>query len=101
MQNQLNSAGIDNWLKLLNADGVGPITFAGLIKHFGTIDNALGASTFSMENKPESMKVFLNDAYLDTKTELSKATTYDFSVDENIPESVDQNRFNLTLSRPP
>ncbi|SDG39584.1 T9SS type A sorting domain-containing protein [Psychroflexus sediminis] len=53
--------------------------------------------TFAMENKPESLKVFLNDAYLSTKTELSDASTYDFTVDENISESVDQNRFNLSF----
>jgi len=39
-----NSPGIENWLKLIRADGVGPVTFAKLIKRFGSPDRALGAS---------------------------------------------------------
>ncbi len=41
---QQNSADIEKWLKLIRADGVGPVTFAKLLKHFSTIDRALGAS---------------------------------------------------------
>ena len=41
---QQNSVDIEKWLKLIRADGVGPITFAKLIKHFGSADQALGAS---------------------------------------------------------
>jgi DNA processing protein len=41
---QQNSVDIENWLKLIRADAVGPVTFAKLIKHFSTIDYALGAS---------------------------------------------------------
>jgi len=41
---QSNSADIEKWLKLIRADGVGPVTFAKLIKHFGSADQALGAS---------------------------------------------------------
>ena len=39
-----NSPGIDRWLKLIRAEGVGPKTFDKLIDRFGNIDNALGAS---------------------------------------------------------
>jgi DNA processing protein len=39
-----NSADIEKWLKLIRADGVGPSTFAKFIKHFGSVDRALGAS---------------------------------------------------------
>ncbi len=39
-----NSVDIEKWLKLIRADGVGPITFAKLLKHFGSADRALGAS---------------------------------------------------------
>jgi len=39
-----NSIGIDSWLKLSRADGVGPVTFKKLIAHFGSPDRALGAS---------------------------------------------------------
>jgi DNA processing protein len=41
---QQNSVDIEKWLKLIRADDVGPVTFAKLLKHFGTIDCALGAS---------------------------------------------------------
>ena len=41
---QPNSAGIEQWLKLIRADGVGPAIFARLIKRFGTAERVLGAS---------------------------------------------------------
>ncbi len=41
---QPNSPDIEKWLKLIRADGVGPITFSRLIKHFGSADRALGTS---------------------------------------------------------
>jgi DNA processing protein len=41
---QSHSPDIEKWLKLAGADNVGPITFAKLIKHFGSVDRALGAS---------------------------------------------------------
>jgi DNA processing protein len=41
---QQNSADIEKWLTLNRADGVGPTTFTKLIKHFGSVDRALGAS---------------------------------------------------------
>jgi DNA processing protein len=42
--NRTNSVDIEKWLKLIRADGVGPTTFAKLIKYFGSPDRALGAS---------------------------------------------------------
>ncbi|MBN1457278.1 MAG: DNA-processing protein DprA [Sedimentisphaerales bacterium] len=39
-----NSVDIEKWLLLIRADGVGPTTFVRLVKHFGSIDSALGAS---------------------------------------------------------
>jgi DNA processing protein len=39
-----NSVDIEKWLKLIRADGVGPTTFARLLKHFGSVDRVLGAS---------------------------------------------------------
>ena len=39
-----NSADIEKWLALIRAESVGPITFARLLSHFGTIDSVLGAS---------------------------------------------------------
>jgi len=41
---QENSADIENWLKLIRADGVGPVTFAKMIRHFGSAERVLGAS---------------------------------------------------------
>jgi DNA processing protein len=41
---QQNSIDIEKWLKLIRADEVGPVTFAKLIKHFGSVDAAIGAS---------------------------------------------------------
>ena len=39
-----NSADIENWLKLIRADGIGPVTFAKMLKHFGSVERVLGAS---------------------------------------------------------
>jgi DNA processing protein len=41
---QQNSVDIENWLKLIRADAVGPATFGKLITHFRTTDYVLGAS---------------------------------------------------------
>jgi len=41
---QPNSVDIEKWLKLIRTDCVGPSTFAKFIKHFGSVDRALGAS---------------------------------------------------------
>ena len=41
---QDNSGEIDRWIRLIRADGVGPVTFGKLLKHFSTVDRALGAS---------------------------------------------------------
>ncbi len=41
---QPNSVDIEKWLKLIRADRVGPSTFTKFIKHFGSVDRALGAS---------------------------------------------------------
>lgn len=43
-QKQQNSVDIDKWLRLIRAEGVGPKTFARLLKRMGSVDDALGAS---------------------------------------------------------
>lgn len=43
-ENQSNSKDIEKWLQLRQAENVGPVTFTKLIKHFNSIDRALGAS---------------------------------------------------------
>lgn len=39
-----NSVNVERWLKLIRADEVGPVTFARMLKRFGSVDRALGAS---------------------------------------------------------
>ena len=39
-----NSKDIELWLKLIRAEEVGPVTFGRLLKRFGSVDAALGAS---------------------------------------------------------
>jgi len=39
-----NSVDIEKWIKLIRADGVGPVSFAKMLKRFGSIDTILGAS---------------------------------------------------------
>jgi DNA processing protein len=43
-KSEWNSVDIEKWLKLIRTNGVGPTTFAKLLKHFGSPDRALGAS---------------------------------------------------------
>jgi len=53
--------------------------------------------TFAMDNLPEGLNVFLNDSYLNTQTQLSAESVYDFTVDANIPASMAFNRFSLSF----
>ncbi len=46
---QSNSVDIEKWVSLIRADNVGPATFTKLIKHFGSVDRALGASVSEMD----------------------------------------------------
>jgi len=41
---QKHSAGIEKWLRLIRADEVGAVTFAKMVKRFGSVDAVLGAS---------------------------------------------------------
>lgn len=43
-KSQQHSTDIDKWLKLIRAENVGPTTFGKFINHFGSVDQALGAS---------------------------------------------------------
>ena len=73
-----NSPDIDKWLKLRMADGVGPITFAKLLKHFDSIDTTLGASAKQLMqvdgigSKTAERIVSTKDTF-DTKAELALA----------------------------
>ncbi len=39
-----NSTDIEKWIRLIRADGVGPVSFGRLIEFYGSVDAALGAS---------------------------------------------------------
>ncbi len=39
-----HSPDIEKWLKLIRADGLGPVSFGRLLERFGSVDKALGAS---------------------------------------------------------
>ena len=41
---QHNTSDIEKWLRLVRAEGLGPVTFSKIIKGFGSVDRALGAS---------------------------------------------------------
>ena len=43
-----NSRDVEKWLKLTHADEVGPVTFGKLLKRFGSVDAALGASVSAL-----------------------------------------------------
>ena len=75
---QHHSDGIEKWLKLIRADGVGPTTFARLIKRFGSVDRALGASVSEMVKVKNigfstAEKIVASRDKFDTKAELSLA----------------------------
>jgi DNA processing protein len=43
-----HSENIETWLRLIRAEGVGPITFRRLLDHFGSLDKIMGASTLQL-----------------------------------------------------
>jgi DNA processing protein len=45
-----NSADVEKWLRLIRAEHVGPATFSKLLRHFNSIDRALGASATQLAN---------------------------------------------------
>ncbi len=46
---QGNSPDIEKWLKLVRAEGVGPVTCVRILKHFRSLDLALGASVAELQ----------------------------------------------------
>lgn len=50
------------------------------------------------ENLPVGVKMYINDAYLNTSTEILEGfETYSFEADQNLPESVDLFRFSISF----
>ena len=48
MQRPEHAHDIAKWLKLIRADGVGPVSFSRIVKRFGSVDAALGASVHGL-----------------------------------------------------
>ncbi|GGE40869.1 T9SS type A sorting domain-containing protein [Psychroflexus planctonicus] len=59
-------------------------------------DSAYSLS-FDVNHQPEDLKVYLNDVYLGTQTEITAGLIYDFTVDASISESLDAFRFNISF----
>ncbi len=53
--------------------------------------------TFSYENQPSNLKVYLHDTYLNTQIELTGNDVYSFTADSNLPGSVAPTRFHLSF----
>ena len=75
---QEHSVGIDRWLKLAGAENVGPTTFGKLLDHFGSVDQALGASVSQMTRVdgigPKSaQRIAASRDKIDSKAELKLA----------------------------
>jgi len=73
-----NSADIENWLRLIRSDDVGPVTFVKLLTHFGSADKALGASSAQLERidgiGPKTANAIASGRNkFDTKAELNLA----------------------------
>ena len=52
---------------------------------------------FMMENLPSDLGVYINDAYQNTQTEITNNQIFNFSVDQNIPESIAEDRFSFVF----
>ncbi len=77
-EKQRSSADIEKWLCLSGADGVGPVILRNLMKHFGTIDQILGASVSEMTRvegigSKTAEKIARSRNNFDAKTELELA----------------------------
>lgn len=53
--------------------------------------------SFSMDNKPVNLVIYLNDVYLNTQIELTAGLVYDFTVDASISGSVAPDLFKLVF----
>ncbi|NBC57809.1 MAG: T9SS type A sorting domain-containing protein, partial [Bacteroidetes bacterium] len=54
---------------------------------------------FIMGNQPQDLEVILKDNYLSTQTVLTDTFVYNFTVDQNLPESYAGNRFSLLFDQ--
>ena len=75
---QTNSPDIEKWLKLIRADGIGPVTFTKIIRYFHSVDRALGASVSELTRVDgvgpvTAEKIAVTRNKFDAKTELELA----------------------------
>jgi len=73
-----NSADIDKWLRLKGADCVGSITFARLLKYFGSVDAAIGSAVSELTKIEDigpktAERIAASRNKFDTKAELELA----------------------------
>lgn len=91
-----NYAIINNGLKALdfqNLPSNGHVIELALVNY----QHSEYSLTFDLDHKPENLKAYLKDSYLDTQTEITPGMIYDFTVDSSIAESVDPYRFNISF----
>ncbi|GGE12999.1 T9SS type A sorting domain-containing protein [Psychroflexus salis] len=87
---------INNGLKAIDFQNIptnGHVIELGLVNYE---DNEYSL-TFDLDHKPENLKVYLNDTYLATQTEIIAELNYNFTVDASISETVDPFRFNISF----
>ena len=87
---------INNGLKAIDFQNIptnGHVVELGLVNYE---DNEYSL-TFDLDHKPENLKVYLNDTYLATQTEITAGLNYNFTVDASISETVDPFRFNISF----
>jgi DNA processing protein len=76
-----NSPGIEKWLRLIRAENVGPTIFSKLLRHFSSIDLALGASVSQLEGvegigPKTALEIAKSRDKFDVATELELAERY-------------------------
>lgn len=78
MDKNTHSPDIEKWLALAHTEGVGAVTFAKLLKHFGSVDRALDASESSLSQvegigEKTAQRIVRSRGRFDVKKELELA----------------------------
>ncbi len=80
-----HSQGIDQWLRLIRADGVGPVLFGRLLNFFGSVDRVLGASMSELARvegvgEKTAHRIFTSRDQFDPAKEIRLAEKYGVSI---------------------